>query len=134
MVDFSTLRIVVIDDDAFFRATLRQQLSRLGCTDGTNIVEAGDGAEGLVECARVRPELILCDIAMEPINGLEFISQLRRAEWAGATTVPVIFVTSHSEIDTVRQAARVGGGAFLVKPILLRTLKDKIESLLAKSN
>ena len=129
-VDFAALRIVLIDDDAFFRATLRQQLIRLGCTQ---IIEAGDGAQGLAECARIQPDLILCDISMEPMNGLDFVSALRRTEWAGAAVAPVMFITGHSGIDTVRQAARVGGAAFLVKPILLRTLKEKIESLLAKS-
>ncbi|CAK0774186.1 Regulator [Azospirillaceae bacterium] len=126
--DFSSVRVLIIDDEPFCRATLRQQLRQLGCQQ---VAEAEDGESGLRQATQFEPDVILCDIAMEPMDGIDFVSALRAGSWSHANQAPVIFITSHSRIDIVRKAAKIGVSAFLVKPILLNALKEKIGAALA---
>ena len=122
-------RILVVDDQAYFRTMVREQLRRLGFHD---VFEADSGMEGLVELSKANPHLILLDINMKPMDGLEFLARIRADKSLKNPNVPVIFLTSHAESDKVRRAIELGAAGYLVKPIAFLDLKARIGAALIK--
>lgn len=112
--DSSRPLILVVDDDPFIRALHQALLARQ-----YDVVTAGSGALALEICRERLPDLVLLDISMPGLDGIEVCRRLR--EWS---TVPVIFVTGHDSIDEHLAAFDAGGDDIVTKPangvILLR--------------
>ncbi|MEI6556768.1 MAG: response regulator [Rhodospirillaceae bacterium] len=125
--DYQPFCVVVIEDQAFVRKTIVQLLGQLGFG---RVGEAEDGESGLAECQRVNPDIILCDIDMRPVNGLDFLTRLRASTTLRNPRTPVIFLTKHSESEIVRQALALGVNAFVVKPPTLPALRERIDRYL----
>ena len=121
--DFSRFSALVIDDQAFVRKVVASVLKQLGFRE---VFEAEDGAAGLKENSRHRPNIIICDIEMEPVDGLVFLQTLRQSEDSKNRTVPVVFLTQHAESSIVEQARKLGANSFVVKPPSLATLRARI--------
>lgn len=126
-VSFPALRIVVIEDESFTRNLILRGLRQLGVT---KIHEATDGGEGLKVVATVRPNLVLCDIHMEPVDGLGFLENLRRLPIAAIAATPVVFLTGDSEQRTVLAARQLQVNGYLVKPVSVAQLQKRIEAVL----
>jgi two-component system chemotaxis response regulator CheY len=128
--DFSKLTILVVDDQEYIRKLVCQLIRRLGCE---TILEASDGAEALSLLARGTPDMILCDIKMQPVDGLEFLRKVRAAE-SGVRDpqVPIVFLTSDSDRGTVVAAMKSEVDGYLVKPVSPADLKAKIVAVLGK--
>ncbi len=120
-VDFASLKILVIDDQEFVRTIVKKMLQQLGT--GT-VLEAQDGVSGLDSVRDNRPDLVICDIQMRPMDGFGFVRQLRAAP--GVSNTPVIMLTAHTDAATVSRAKELDIGAFLAKPVLPPALKEKI--------
>lgn len=127
-INYANLTVLVIDDQAFVRKIVIALLRQIGFR---NIYEASDGAAGLQAYKHSRPHIVLCDIEMQPVDGIVFMQTLRR-EAKGAEIAPVLFLTSHAESDIVKQARELGVDAFLVKPVSLGALKKRIDFVLTK--
>lgn len=123
------LRVLVIDDQPVIRAVVRRLLGELGFKE---VSEASDGLAGLEVLWRAAPDLIICDIEMKPMNGLEFVEALQRRGYYGANRIPTIFLTAHAEREIVLRAKAVGADAFLVKPVQRNDLAARIEAVLAR--
>lgn len=105
----ATIRVLLVDDHTLLRAGLRALLSGL---EGVEVVaEAADGLQALELAESTRPDLVLTDIAMPKLNGLELAARLgeRRPE------IRVIFLSMHLEEEYVREALRVGAAGYLLK-------------------
>jgi two-component system nitrogen regulation response regulator NtrX len=126
--------ILVIDDEEAIRSSLRMILEH----EGYRFMGAGSGKEGLEQVAASEPDLILLDIKMPRMDGLEVLSRLRDKH----PSVPVVMVSAHGTIATAVEAIRTGAFAFMEKPlerdvVLLRVgralesrqLKDEVHSL-----
>ena len=110
--------ILVMDDDQCMRELLRLHLSNAGY----EVLVAEDAIDGGHLLLRRRPDLILADIEMPFMDGLEF---LRAVKADSATrSVPVIFVTVRVEAEA--QARKLGAAAFLTKPLLLPELLSTV--------
>ncbi|MEW5727914.1 MAG: response regulator [Pseudomonadota bacterium] len=120
-VDFSSLKILIIDDQEFVRTIVKKMLGQLGTGQ---VVEAVDGNTGLEVTVRERPNLVICDIQMRPMDGFGFVKMLRATPGVAAT--PVIMLTAHTDATTVARAKELSIGAFLAKPVLPPALKEKI--------
>lgn len=106
------MRLLIVDDDAGFRATLRDLLAQRA---GVVIVgEAADGAEALRLAERLRPDVLLMDLAMPRMNGLEVTRSLR----ARGPDPAVIILTVHDEAVYRRTAVAAGAAAYLEKKML----------------
>jgi two-component system chemotaxis response regulator CheY len=120
------MRVLIVDDSSTMRRIIANTLKKLGYDD---VVEAGDGAEGLQRVAEGKPDLILTDWHMPTMDGREFVRTLRSQP--GMETIPVLMVTTHAERTDVALALQAGANDYVVKPFTPETLKEKIEALLS---
>ncbi len=115
-------KILIVDDDGDLRTLLGLCFLRRG----HSIVVAGDGAVGLQCVATHAPDLLVTDLNMPVLDGLELLRQLRAD---GHADLPVIVLTARA--DQRAAAIAAGADAFLVKPVPLRQLGETAERLLA---
>ncbi|MCG5242578.1 response regulator [Azospirillum doebereinerae] len=126
-VDYARYRILVIEDQPFVRRTIMQIMMQIGFQE---IAEADNGETGMRECIRTNPDLIVCDIDMKPVSGLQFLEQLRSSAEAANPRAPVVFLTNHTESEIVKQAMALGVNGFVVKPPSFAALKERVDRLL----
>ncbi|WP_298376686.1 response regulator [Azospirillum sp.] len=126
-VSYEQFRILVIEDQPFVRRTIVQILTQIGFQ---GIAEADNGETGMLECIRTNPDLIVCDIDMKPVSGLQFLAQLRASAEAANPSAPVVFLTNHTESEIVKQAMALGVNGFVVKPPSFAALKERVDRLL----
>jgi DNA-binding NarL/FixJ family response regulator len=117
---------LIVDDEAHVRAFLRLLLREVGIT---TCLEAGDGLTAVSMVQQHNPGLVLLDINLPQLNGLEVLAKLR----ALGLDVPVIMVTSQSAISAVNEAVRLGASGYLLKHIpkeqAVAALKEVLDSL-----
>ena len=115
--------ILIIDDEKAIRSTLSEILS----FEGYKVTEAEDGEEGLKKFTNHNYDVVLCDIKMPKMDGLEFL------EKAGEVNpdIPVVIISSHGNIETAVEAVKKGAYDYISKPPdlnrLLITLRNAID-------
>lgn len=120
----STTRVVIVDDDEAVRLRLTDLLTRLG---SFSIHEAVDGPAGLALVKAVQPDLILLDIMMPGMTGLEVCAQLR-AELA-TREIPIVVLSAAEESEAMVAALDAGADDFLRKPFFTPELAAKIRTI-----
>lgn len=118
-----TLLIVEDSDDA--RYFMRLALEQLGYL----IVEAENGAVAVEMAQRERPDIILMDLSLPILDGIEATEKIRASD--GLRDVPIIAVTAHQETDFRVEAKAAGFDAYVTKPIDIDFLSELIKGLLA---
>jgi two-component system, NtrC family, nitrogen regulation response regulator NtrX len=115
--------ILIIDDEKAIRKTLTEILSY----EGYKIDEAGDGEEGLKRFAEKAYDIVLCDIKMPKVDGIEFLEKAKEIN----PDVPVIMISGHGNIDTAVEAVKKGAFDYISKPPdlnrLLITLRNGLD-------
>jgi len=101
--------VVVVDDHRLVRAGLRTIIDASG--DLRVVGEAGDGAEAVTVVGELAPDVVLMDLSMPGLGGIEAIRRLR----AAGVTSPVVVLTSFAEADRVRDAVEAGAIGYLLK-------------------
>lgn len=124
--NFSRMNALIIEDQSFIRTVVSRILKQL---EFQNIWEAEEGTSGLALALERKPDIIICDIEMTPMDGMTFLQQLRQKEELGRRT-PVIFLTNHAQKDMVMKARDLGVNAFIAKPVTVVGLRDKLAVLL----
>jgi two-component system, chemotaxis family, chemotaxis protein CheY len=127
MSGLSNLHILVIDDNPHMRGIVVAILRGAGFT---RIKEASDGAQALDEMRTSIPDIIVCDLTMDPIDGLEFTKMLRTAPDSPNPYIPIIMMTGHTERSKVTAARDVGVNELVAKPISAKTLLERIVSVI----
>jgi two-component system nitrogen regulation response regulator NtrX len=102
-------KILIVDDEAAIRSALKEVLEYEGFT----IIEAADGEAALKMVLKESFDLIFCDIKMPKLDGLDFLSELKKEE----INVPVVMITGHGTIDTAVEAIKRGAYDFIQKPL-----------------
>ena len=128
--DAATVRVLVVEDNDFIRELVATMLRDIGFRD---IAQARDGHDALSQIETADPGLIICDISMQPMDGLEFVETLRRHSWPRAGEVPVIFLTSHTEAAIVKRAFKLGVEAYVVKPVQKKQLEIRVMTTLERA-
>lgn len=95
-----------------------------------NIHDAADGAEALQLMRRTSIDVVLSDLTMSPLDGIEFVRLLRNAPDSPGQMTPVIMITGHSTQKHVQAARDVGVDEFLVKPITARGLLSRLKEVI----
>ena len=120
-----TAKILIVDDDADIVAILEDRLQSLGY--GT--VTAHDGQQALEQIAQESPHLVLLDLTLPKLSGLEVLKQLHRAKQVDS--LPVVVMTAHGSIDKAVEAMKEGAYDFLTKPLdkdhLLLVIRKALE-------
>jgi CheY-like chemotaxis protein len=123
MASFHHLKALVVDDNAHMRILLRSLLQAQGLQ---HIYEAVDGATGFAELRDKRPDFVLSDLSMVPVDGIEFTRRVRLSENSPNPFVPIIMVTGHTERQRVEAARDAGVTEFLAKPITAQNILLRI--------
>jgi DNA-binding NtrC family response regulator len=118
-------RILVADDDVAALDGLRALLSIWGF----EVQTATDGREALDRVSAVAPALVITDVVMPTMDGLELLTRLRKHQ----PRLPVIVVTGQGDDDTLRNAKRNGAYGYLSKPVDVGRLKSLLTTALQKS-
>ena len=123
------IRILVIEDEDFTRQMICGLLRQLGFR---LIMEASDGESGFRELVRTKPLLVLCDVHMQPLDGLGFLAKLRGLSNQALAEMPVIFLTADKQQETVLTAKRLQVDGYIVKPVSIQILKQRLDALMQK--
>jgi CheY-like chemotaxis protein len=117
------IKVLVVDDDDTMRMFVVNQLARL---DVLHVQVAIDGKDGLLKADLYRPDVIILDIHMTPINGLEFIQQLNIHPVIELRHIPVLILTADSSTEMFNDSVPLGIVGYIIKPPDVSTLKVKL--------
>lgn len=113
-------KALVVDDNATIRSLSRRTLEDLSFV----VTEAEDGRDGLEKAQVDRFHLVLCDINMPRMNGIELVNELRKLP--GYARIPILMITTEKSAEVIAQGKSAGANGWLVKPFQ----REKLISLL----
>lgn len=126
-VDFAKLNVLIVEDNRDMRDILR----RLFISKGVQVQEAADGTSGLRAHRENQCNLVLTDLEMAPMDGLEFVREVRKMrDPLTSPSVPIIMITAHTERSQVASARDAGITEFLVKPISPGALYQRVTKVM----
>jgi len=114
--------VLIVDDQKGVRRLLEELFRR----DGWQVKVAGDGIEAMDAVEEIIPDLVLMDVKMPNMNGLE----ATHAIMARNPSIPIIMMTAYGEIEVVRQALEAGVKRCISKPFDIVTLRDMVNELM----
>ncbi len=117
-------RILVVDDDATVREVVSGYLARAGL----EVTEAADGPTALATAARVSPDLVVLDLTLPGLDGLEVFRRLRE----GRAGLPIIMLTARGDESDRVLGLEVGADDYVTKPFSSRELVLRVQSLLRR--
>lgn len=123
----SMKKILIIDDEEDFCFFVKANLEIIG---NYKVIVATDSKRGIAAISLCKPDLVLLDILMPGVNGLEVLKRLK--EDKEIHSVPVIVISAKGDIKTKKQAKNLHCADYIVKPVEAEILKSKIESVLSK--
>ena len=126
-MDIKRARVVVVEDESVMSTFILNSLRRLGILD---LYAFSDGASALREVIKLKPDLILTDVHMQPMDGISFVRELRALANNQISNTKVIFLSADSSMSTVGEALPLGVSGYIVKPPVLNALGAKIEQAL----
>jgi two-component system, chemotaxis family, chemotaxis protein CheY len=124
------IRTLIVDDSSVMRKIVERALRQAGLNLEV-VYEAGSGAEGLEVLKAQKVDLILSDINMPVMDGLEFVRQIRAQNLAPG--VPVVMITTESSEEHVKQAIQAGARGYIRKPFTAEQVKERILPLVQAS-
>ena len=119
----SEIRTLIVDDSSVMRKIVERALRQAGL-DPMVIHEASSGVEGLEVLKTKQVDLILSDINMPSMDGLEFLRQIRDQNLAPG--VPVVMITTESSEEHVKQAIQAGARGYIRKPFTAEQVKERV--------
>jgi DNA-binding NarL/FixJ family response regulator len=122
------VRILIVDEHKIIRRGLRSLLATR--SDGEVCGEAADGIEAIEKARQLRPDVILLDITLPQLSGLEAASQIRRE----VPRARLVIVSQHDPLQMKSKAVAVGAHAYVTKIELAQDLLPAIDSVLQKTN
>lgn len=120
-------KILIVDDDRTIRTVLTRYLENRGY----QVQQVSSGIEALSACAKCPPDLIVSDVMMPEMDGIEFCRRLRTTP--SGQLMPFIFLSGKGEIEDRVHGHSIGADDYLIKPVDPRELVAKIESQLERS-
>ncbi len=117
----SKLEVLVVDDEPALREVLSQRLTDWGC----GVATAGDVGEAEAILTRTRPDLVLSDVVLPGLSGLDLLRRFKQHD----SELPVILITAHANVDSAVEAMKAGATDFLTKPIDAVALRAQIDAV-----
>jgi two-component system, chemotaxis family, chemotaxis protein CheY len=125
--NLSKLRVLIVDDSKNMRMLVKTILNALGVQ---TVREAADGQIAMQELRAGPIDIAIADWVMEPMDGLEFVRQVRTAEDSPNPFLPIIMMTGHTEKHRIFKARDSGVTEFLAKPITAKTLLMRLTNII----
>lgn len=119
----SEIRTLIVDDSSVMRKIVERALRQAGL-DSLVVHEAGSGIEGIEVLRAKKVDLILSDINMPSMDGLEFLRQIRTQQLAPG--VPVVMITTESSEEHVKAAIQAGAQGYIRKPFTAEQVKERV--------
>ena len=117
------LKILTVDDSRTIRMIVKKAFKQYQC----ELFEAENGVEGLAEAAKVKPDLIVLDITMPVMTGIEMLGKLKEED--DLATIPVIMLTAESGKDNVMSIIKMGVKDYIVKPFKGEQLIERAQNI-----
>ncbi len=121
-------RILVVEDEEMLRVNLVEELE----DSDYDVIEAFDGQDGLEKAIEHQPDLIISDVSMPRMTGLEFCEELNKQDGT-VSAIPFIFLTAHGDRDSQIKGRKMGASDYLTKPVDYDLLLAAVEAQLASS-
>jgi two-component system response regulator MprA len=122
----SAMKILVVDDERAVRESLRRALE----LEGYDVELAGDGLEGLTRVEDSQPDVLILDVLMPGMDGLEMCRRLRR----GGNRLPVLMLTARDAVENRVAGLDAGADDYVTKPFALEELLARVRALLRRSS
>jgi len=120
-------KVLVVEDEEILLTALKEELN----TGGYEVEGAVDGEDGLVKVKTFHPQLILLDLVMPKMDGMEMLQKLKAD--AEVRDIPVVILTNLSDYDRISEALSLGAMDYLVKAnYKLEDLLDKVKTVLSR--
>jgi CheY-like chemotaxis protein len=124
---YDLLKILLVDDNHHMRVLLSEILKAIGVK---HIFEAGDGTQGLQMMKTQDIDIIITDLSMKPLDGIDFTRLIRRSKDSPNQMCPIIMITGHSTIQRVQAARDAGVNEFLAKPLNAKGVIERITQVI----
>lgn len=124
LAETRAFKIITIDDEAPVRLLIRQSLRRDNC----DVFEASNGREGLDVIRDILPDLILLDVTMPEMNGIEALQAIRTD--ATLAHIPVLLLTGYKDTEQLDQALQLPHTDLLPKPFQISDLRARVQKML----
>ena len=118
--------VMIVDDSAAIRKILKRVLDQAGVALGV-VIEAGDGVEALEKVKQQPIQLILSDINMPNMDGIQLLTELKAN--AESKHIPVIMITTEGGEAKVMEAVQLGAAGYVRKPFTSQQIKEKLIGL-----
>ncbi|MDR0197930.1 MAG: response regulator transcription factor [Oscillospiraceae bacterium] len=117
-------KILVVDDDREIRELLRVGLEK----EGYAVIAVGTGNEAIAKCREIRPDMVLLDIMLPRMDGMQVCREIRRF-----SSVPLIMVTARTDVIDKILGLELGADDYIVKPFVLKEVLARIKAVLRRS-
>ncbi len=131
-VDFSKIKILVVDDQQLVRTLVGQALKAMGFA-GEHISQAADGQTAIRILDIRQVDLVLCDVQMSQMSGVDLLKEIRCGRTSNPGTLPFVFLSGHPEKHTVMMAAKFFADGFIVKPPTPANIEKTIDDALGRA-
>lgn len=115
------LNVLVVDDNLVNRKLMSVMLQKMGY----RVMLAEDGAQALAQCEKKLPDMVLMDVEMPVMNGIDAVREIRRRHQAW---FPILFLSAQTAAQEVVEGLRAGGDDYLFKPVQYEVLKAKMHN------
>ncbi len=131
--EYKNVHVLLVDDEPFMIKLVDRLLKELGVG---LVTTASDGAEGLEKLTKLlgsrHPvDIVVCDLEMPNMNGLEFVKHVRSGSAEVQSMLPIVILTGHADEETVLKAGGLKVSGYVVKPVSRNTLERRLRLALA---
>ncbi len=124
----SSIRVLVVDDQRTMREIIRRLLSQIGVRDVDDAEDGEVALEKLRNPTTEKPDIVICDLHMEKMDGMDFCNHVRRDRNDAIRGLPIIILTGEQDTFVHDVTKQVGATMVLVKPVSAGDLKTQIEA------
>lgn len=124
------ITVLVVEDDASTRSLLARMLKTMGAAQ---IHEATNGGDGLRLACEHKPHIAICDVNMEPVDGLSFLGGVRAALDPKVSSLPVVMFTAAKDSAALEKARALGVQGYLLKPFNPKGFATTMCDIVAKT-
>jgi CheY-like chemotaxis protein len=121
------MKFLVVDDNQHMRTLLAEILRSVGVR---RVLQASDGMQAIEMLRGEAVDIILTDLAMRPMDGVDFVRLLRNAPDSPAPLCPVMMISGHTTLRRISEARDAGVNEFLSKPVTVRGLLSRMDQII----